>query len=195
MRLLPACLLALAVAACSPAGEDGKAGAPALSAEEQAELAGLEALAAQVEADRADVVGFEVLQARYTFEPDPRTGHPQPAVHVALANGSRLTVEKLTVHASFLRAGEPGPWHAQEFHLPVAGGLAPGAGTALRMVPASDSDWALKAPPAEVEVIARVVPLALEASDGRRLLTPHAFGPDKQARLQALRGGGESGAP
>lgn len=191
MRLLPTTLLVLALAACSPPGGDAGPRARALSAEEQAELAALEALAAQVEADRAEVAGFEVLQTRYVFEPDPRTGHPQPAVHLSLANGTALTVEKLSVQAAFLRAGEPGPWHAQEFHLPLVGGLAPGSGTAVRMVPAADSDWALKAPPAEVEVIARVVPLALEASDGRRLLTAHAFGPEKQARLEALRGDGD----
>ena len=73
--------------------------------------------------------------------------------------------------------------------MPLVGGLAPGGGTAVRMIPTADSDWALKAPPAEVEVIARVVPVALETSDGRRLLTPYAFGPDKQARLAALRAG------
>jgi hypothetical protein len=72
--------------------------------------------------------------------------------------------------------------------MPLAGGLAPGGGTAVRMIPASDSDWALKAPPAEVEVLARVVPIALETADGRRLVTPHALGPDKQARLEQLRG-------
>jgi hypothetical protein len=190
MRLcLPASCLLLALAACAPAGAPEDAAAPALTAEQRAELEALEALAAQVEADRAEVAGFEITGARYTFEPDPRTGQPQPAVHLALANGTPLVVAKLSVQASFLRAGEPGPWHSQEFHLPIDGGLAPGAGTAVRMIPASDSDWALKAPPAEVEVIARVVPVALEGADGRRRLTAHAFGPAQQARLALLRAG------
>lgn len=190
MRLiLPACLLAVSLAACGPAESPADAPAVALTAEQQAELAELEALAAQVQADQAAVAGFEVMQARYAFEPDPRTGNAQPVVHLALANGSQLTVVQLSVHASFIRAGEPGPWHAQEFHMPLVGGLTPGSGTAVRMIPAADSDWALKAPPAEVEVIARVLPVALETSDGRRLLTAHAFGPDKQARLEALRAG------
>ena len=190
MRLiLSASLLLLSLAACAPSDTSDAGTAPALDAAAQAELAELETLAAQVEADRELVAGFEVMQARYGFEPDPRTGDPQPTVHLALANGTKLQVVQLSVWAEFSRPGEPGPWHAQEFHMPLVGGLAPGAGTAVRMLPASDSDWALKAPPAEVEVLAKVVPMALQTADGRKLLTAHAFGADKQARLEALRAG------
>lgn len=189
MRLILVASLLLSLAACSSPEPPGAGTAPALDAAAQAELDELESLAAKVEANRAEVAGFEVLQARYGFEPDPRTGNPQPSVHLALANGTALTVVQLSVRAEFSRPGEPGPWHAQEFHMPLVGGLAPGGGTAVRMLPASDSDWALKAPPAEVEVLAKVVPVALETADGRRLFTPHALGADKQARLAALRAG------
>ncbi|WP_295364765.1 hypothetical protein [Arenimonas sp.] len=190
MRLiLAACVMVLALGACS---RDSAPEAPAplaLGPAEQAELEALQALAAQVEADAAEVAGFEVLQARYAWEADPRTGNLQPTVHLALANGTALTVVQLSVQADFVRPGEPGPWHAQEFHMPLVGGLSPGAGSAVRMLPTADSDWALKAPPPEVEVIARVVPVALQTADGRKLLTAHAFGPARQARLARLQGG------
>lgn len=188
-RLLPTLLLVslLGLGGCGrgegPGGRADAAEAQALAAERAA----LEATEAQVAADRGAVRGFDITRATYAWAPDPRTGQPAPSVELVLANGSALEVARLSVRAEFLREGEAMPWWSQEFHFPVSGVMAPGDEATTRLSPEPDTDWALRAPPADVPVQARVVAVALETPDGRRLLTEHAFGPAQQARLAELR--------
>lgn len=152
-----------------------------------AERAELERLEAQVAASRQGVAGFEVLHASYGHGPDPITGQQVPTVKVALANGSPVTVARISLQASFANEGEGGPWLDQVFDVPLADPLVPGGGDAVTMTPRGDSDWALKAPPEGVPVRVRVLPLALQTPDGQRLLTEHAFSEQQRERLAALR--------
>lgn len=189
-RLLPSLLVLVLVGlgGCGrgqgTASPDEAAGAAQARA---AERASLEAIEAQVAADREAVRGFDITRATYAYAPDPRTGQPAPSVELALANGSKLTVARLSVRAEFTREGESAPWWSQEFHFPVSGVMAPGDEATTRLSPEPDTDWALRAPPVEVPVRATVRVVALETPDGRRFLTEHAFGPVQQARLAELR--------
>lgn len=188
-RLLPILLLVflLGLGGCGrdegPEVEARAAAAEAVAAENAA----LEEIEAQVAADREAVRGFDITRATYAYAPDPRTGQPAPSVELALANGSKLTVARLSVRAEFTREGDTAPWWAQEFHFPVSGEMQPGDEATARLSPEPDTDWALRAPPAEVPVQARVLVVALETPEGKRYLTEHAFGPAQQARLAELR--------
>jgi hypothetical protein len=188
-RLLPPLLLlALAgLGGCGP-GEAPPTPAATAAAKSQAdERAALEAIERQVAADREAVRGFDITRATYAYAPDPRTGQPAPSVELALANGTKLTVARLSVRAEFMREGDTAAWWAQEFHFPVSGVMQPGDEATARLSPEPDTDWALRAPPAAVPVQATVLPVALETPDGKRLLTEHAFGAAQQARLAELR--------
>lgn len=188
-RLLPTLLVlsVLGLGGCGR-GEGPATEAEAAAAKAQAdERAALEAIERQVAADREAVRGFDITRATYAWAPDPRTGQPAPSVELALANGTKLTVARLSVRAEFTREGDAAPWWAQEFHFPVSGVMAPGDDATARLSPEPDTDWALRAPAAEVPVQATVLPVALETPDGRRFLTEHAFGPAQQARLAELR--------
>lgn len=187
--LLPTLLVLslLALGGCGrqegPATEAGAASAKALADERAA----LEATERQVAADRETVRGFDITRATYAYAPDPRTGQPAPSVELVLANGTKLAVARLSVRAEFTREGDTAPWWAQEFHFPVSGVMQPGDEATTRLSPEPDTDWALRAPPPDVPVQATVLPVALEAPDGKRFLTEHAFGPAQQARLAELR--------
>lgn len=188
-RLLPTLLVlsVLGLGGCGR-GEGPATEAEAVAAKAQAdERAALEAIERQVAADREAVRGFDITRATYAWAPDPRTGQPAPSVELALANGTKLTVARLSVRAEFSREGDAAPWWAQEFHFPVSGVMAPGDDATARLSPEPDTDWALRAPAAEVPVQATVLPVALETPDGKRFLTEHAFGPAQQARLAELR--------
>ncbi|MBW8310675.1 MAG: hypothetical protein K0M64_01450 [Rhizobium sp.] len=188
-RLLPT-LLVLSLLGLGGCGrQEGSAtDAEAAAAEALAgERAALEAIERQVAADREAVRGFDITRATYAYAPDPRSGQPAPSVELALANGTKLTVARLSVRAEFAREGEAAPWWAQEFHFPVSGVMQPGDEATARLSPEPDTDWALRAPPADVPVQATVLPVALETPEGKRFLTEHAFGPAQQARLAELR--------
>ncbi|MBY4597147.1 hypothetical protein K3217_16635 [bacterium BD-1] len=188
-RLLPTLLLLplLGLGGCGR-GDGPEPGAGAAEAQAlAAERAALEATEAQVAADREAVRGFDIIRATYAYAPDPRTGQPAPSVELVLANGTKLTVARLSVRAEFTREGETAPWWGQEFHFPVSGVMAPGDEATARLSPEPDTDWALRAPAAEVPVQARVLPVALETPEGKRYLTEHAVGPAQQARLAELR--------
>ena len=180
-------LLVLLLAGCQPSGQTGEGGAAGPSPADAAELAELEALASQVAADSAAVAGFEVLHAGYGYGPDPRTGQSVPTIKVALANGSPVTVSRVSLHVRLANEGGGGPWLDQVFDVPLSTPLAPGDGDAVTMTPSGDSDWALKAPPEGVPVRVRVQPLALQMPDGRQLLTEHAMDERQRERLEALR--------
>lgn len=188
-RLLPTLLVLslLGLGGCGR-GEGPATAAEAAAAKAQAdERAALEAIERQVAADREAVRGFDITLATYAWAPDPRTSQPAPSLELALANGTKLTVSRLSVRAEFSREGDAAPWWSQEFHFPVSGVMAPGDDATARLSPEPDTDWALRAPAAEVPVQATVLPVALETPDGRRFLTEHAFGPAQRARLAELR--------
>lgn len=179
----------LVLAACQPSGPVGEGESAGEQSADGAERAELEALASQVAADREAVAGFEVLHASYAYGPDPRTGHPVPTIKVALANGSALTVARVSLQVRLANEGGGGPWLDQVFDVPLSAPLGPGSGDAVTMTPSGDSDWALKAPPDGVPVRVRVLPLALQTPDGRHLLTEHAFDEQQRRRLDALHDG------
>ena len=185
-----ALMLFAVLAACQPSGTTGAdEDAARLSAQAAAERATLEALAAQVAADREAVAGFQVLHVGYGYGPDPRTGQPVPTVRVALANGSPVTVARVSLQVRLANEGQSLPWLDQAFDVPLANPLAAGADGEVSMSPSGDSDWALKAPPDGVPVRVRVLPLALQTADGRKLLTEHALSQEQRQRLEALRAG------
>lgn len=181
-------LLILVLAGCQPDGQaGGNEDAGQLSAADAAERAELEALESQVAADAEAVAGFEVLHAGHAYGPDPRTGQPVPTIKVALANGSPVTVSRVSLQVRLANEGGGALWLDQVFDVPLSAPLASGAGDAVTMTPSGDSDWALKAPPDGVPVRVRVLPLALQMPDGRRLLTEHAMDEQQRERLDALR--------
>ena len=186
--MLKAVLVMLLVASLlgCQASEPADAGATADPAV-AAERAELERLEAQVAASREAVAGFEVLQASYGHGPDPLSGQQVPTVKVALANGSTVTVARVSLLATFANESGGGPWLDQVFDVPLADPLAPGGGDAVTMTPRGDSDWALRAPPEGTPVRVRVLPLALQTPDGQRLLTEHAFSEEQRERLAELR--------
>ncbi|WP_374602537.1 hypothetical protein [Arenimonas sp.] len=180
-------LLLLAAGLLGCQGSDTPDAGAAQDAELVAERAELERLESQVVASRDAVTGFEVLHASYGHGPDPVTGQQVPAVKVALANGSPVTVARVSLLASFANEGGGDPWLDQVFDVPLAEPLVPGGGQAITMTPRGDSDWALKAPPEGTPVRVRVLALALQDPDGQRLLTEHAFSAEQRERLAALR--------
>ncbi|KFL37753.1 hypothetical protein [Arenimonas donghaensis] len=183
-------LWVVALAGCQPSGQAGGESDPARKAAEAAEAAEraqLETLASQIAADRDAVAGFEVLHAGYGHGPDPRSGQSVPTIKVALANGSPVTVTRVSLHVRLANEGGGAPWLDQVFDVPLSAPLAPGAGDAVTMTPTGDSDWALKAPPEGVPVRVRVQALALRTPEGRELLTEHAMDDLQRERLDALR--------
>ena len=160
----------------SDPADAGAATDPAVAAER----AELERLEAQVAASREAVAG-------YGHGPDPLSGQQVLTVKVALANGSSVTVARVSLLATFANESGGGPWLDQVFDVPLADPLAPGGGDAVTMTPRGDSDWALRAPPEGTPVRVRVLPLALQTPDGQRLLTEHAFSEEQRERLAELR--------
>lgn len=192
LRCLSAALLACALAACS-GGDEATDGA-VNAGDAATELAQLEALETQVAADREAVAGFEVLHARYEYAIAPHSGQRAPAVVVALHNGTQWPVQRVSLHTRVSVEGEATPWLDQVFDVPLAGTIGAGAGDSVTLTPRGDSDWALRAPPEGTPLRLRVLPVAIETTGGRRLLTEHAFTDLQRERLAALRAGHGAGA-
>ena len=187
LRWPTAALLAAMLAACG--GRDEAAAGPGDPAAATTERARLEALEAQVAADREAVAGFEVLHARYEHANAPHSGQRAPAVVVALENGTAWPVQRVSLHTRVSVEGEDAPWLDQVFDVPLAATLGPGGGESVTLTPRGDSDWALRAPPEGTPMRLRVLPVAIETTEGRRLLTEHAFTELQRERLAALRAG------
>lgn len=168
-RLFPACLVLLLVA-CGPSPGDGPGadGDAARAAGEGGGVAGASDAAAGADELAEAVEGFAIVGARYDWRPAANGPQPVPTLLLDLENGSPVSVSRVTAHVRFFREGEDVPWWEQDFHFPVGATLAPGWHGQAMLTPAPDTDWALRAPPAEVPVRVDVAVLVLETPEGRR---------------------------
>jgi len=163
-RLIAACLVAL-LAACGPASDPGADGRDAAAIASPSERPDTDASAGAL---GDPVSGFAISASRYAWLPSPQGPAPVPTLLLDLDNGSPITVARVTAHVRFFREGEDVPWWEQDFHFPVGGTLAPGLQGQATLTPAPDTDWALRAPPAEVPVRADATVQVLETPEGRR---------------------------
>lgn len=164
--LVPALVLLLVACGAAPGEGGDEAGADSAAARDDG-AASADALADEA-ALGEPVEGFAILATRYDWRPSPAGPAPVPTLMLDLENGSPVTVARVSAHVRFFREGEDVPWWEQDFHFPVSAVLAPGWHGEAALTPAPDTDWALRAPPAEVPVRVDVAVLVLETPEGVR---------------------------
>lgn len=166
-RMFLACLVLL-LAACGPSPGDGP-GATADAVADGARDGAATGDTTDTGGELAEPIeGFAIVGARYEWRPGANGPLPVPTLLLDLDNGSPVAVARVSAHVRFFREGEDVPWWEQDFHFPVGAVLAPGWHGEAALTPAPDTDWALRAPPAEVPVRVDVAVLVLETPEGVR---------------------------
>ncbi|MFY2764706.1 hypothetical protein [Arenimonas sp. MALMAid1274] len=149
------------------------------------EIARLEALKAQVEAEQGQVEGFRITRAEYSKQPLGDTGVTEPFLRVSLDNRSELHVTRLTAWGTLRSPGRDQPWLRQLVSFEVFGGMPPGKQHETILRPGAYSEWGAEGVPADAQLDLALV--SVQTADGRTWLARQAFTAEDARQLRELK--------
>jgi uncharacterized protein DUF6694 len=162
-----------------------KAKAEAKAKEEaKAEIAKLEKAKTEVDAAKAQMVKFEIIDAKFRQTKD-FIGMMQPEITMTVKNGTPYPVSRAYFVGILTSPGRSVPWLRKEFNYSISGGIEPGEQATWNLTPNQFSEWGSVKPDKDAGLKVEVV--GLDGPDSKRLFTDAKFDDEDAARLVSLK--------